>query len=90
MPSVHAPDKTCVATWIPRTLERKLKKRANERKFEFFSGYIEHLFTTATNDVELTPEDYHQIARETEQARKKIDRRMAAARAETKAKKEGK
>jgi hypothetical protein len=71
MPNQHAADKICVSTYVPRTLHRQLQVAAKKRGFETLTDFIEHIYTYATKDVELTPTDYREIARATEAAKSK-------------------
>ena len=75
MPNVHAIDKVCVSTWVPRTLHRQLVKLAAERKMKL-SELIEHIYTQETKDVELTAKDYRAIAEAIEAAEQGRDMRV--------------
>lgn len=58
---------------IPRTLHKKLHKRAVERKMRF-RDFILEIFIRETINIELTEEEYEEIAkaiREAEQKSKK-------------------
>jgi hypothetical protein len=65
MPNVHASDKEMLGFYVPRTLSRRVRKAAKAAKLSITS-YIENVLTTATQKIELTPEDYRQIADATE------------------------
>lgn len=80
MPSQHAPDKICVSAWVPRTLQKRLSNKAKKEK-KTLTELVEDLYNDATRDIELTPDDYIEIAKETEAARKRIDRRTRSKRA---------
>lgn len=72
MPNVHASDKEMLGFYVPRTLSRRVRKAAKASKLTITS-FIENVLTTATQKIELTPEDYRQIADATERhARKQI------------------
>lgn len=68
MPGQHAHDKCCLAAWIPRTLYKRLKKRGKELGFRTVTEFAEFLIIKETKDIELTPEEYEQIAEETRRA----------------------
>lgn len=55
--------KTYVSAWIPRALKRKLAKLAKTRG-ESITELVEYLLTKGTEKVDLTYEDYLQIAEE--------------------------
>lgn len=74
MPNAHSSDKICVSAWIPRTLARRLVKKAKQFKLTV-SDFLNLIYTNATQDVELSAEDYREIARQTEAAQKRVDRR---------------
>jgi hypothetical protein len=84
MPNQHAIDKVCIGTWVPRTLRQRLLKKAKEAQMRI-GPYLEHLYTDATRDIELTPEDYREIAKQIEEAQRGVDRRTRASRAKSKA-----
>lgn len=86
MPNKHAADKACVGVWIPRTLKQRLVRAAQAKNLNL-SQIVELAYTNETRDIELSPEDYRQIARETEEAARGLDRRSSATRAGAKAKK---
>lgn len=67
MPDQPSPDKVSLSVRVPRTLSQRLKKLAAQRG-EPVSELVTWLFTRATNEVELTPDDYRQIAEDTERA----------------------
>lgn len=71
MANQRSPDKTILTVWVPRTLFARLKKAALKR-VETVSEYVTSLITNATQNVELSPEDYRRIADETEQAAKRL------------------
>lgn len=84
-----APDKEVVSFRITRHLKRRLDILAKKRE-QSLTELVENLMTSATRNVELSPDDYRQIAEATERARagKKEDgrrKRPAAPRAETEA-----
>ena len=81
MPNQHAPDKASVGIWIPRTLKRRLEKEAKARKMPL-SDLIVFLYDQATRDVELTPEDYLQIAEDTRRATDRARLKKAKPKAE--------
>ena len=55
--------KTYVSAWIPRALKRKLAKLAKTRG-ESITELVEYLLTKGTSNIDLTHEDYLQIAEE--------------------------
>ncbi len=86
MPNKHAADKTCVGVWITRTLKHRLLRAARDKKLTL-TQIVELAYANETRDIELTPEDYRQIARETEEASVGLDRRSSPTRVGAKAKK---
>lgn len=84
MPNQHAADKVCIGTWVPRTTRRRLVKKAKAENKKL-GNLLEDLYNDATRDIELTPEDYREIAKEIEDAQRGVDRRSRAARAKKKA-----
>src|SRR5262245_60348741 len=70
MPNQHSPDKICVSAWVPRTVHRRLVKKAKVRRMTL-TEFVEHLYNNATKDIELIPQDYRDIAKETERARER-------------------
>ena len=67
MPNQHAPDKETIAFYGTRTLSRRVRKAAKQRKLTLTS-FIEETLTHATSHIELTPEDYREIAEATQRA----------------------
>ena len=67
MPNQHAPDKETISFYGPRTLSRRVRKAAKARKLTLTS-YIEETLTHATSHIELTPQDYIEIADATQRA----------------------
>lgn len=67
VPSQRHPDKTTLAVYLPRTLMQRLRRLAAERG-ETVTSVVEAMVTAQTREVELAPEDYEQIARETRAA----------------------
>jgi hypothetical protein len=79
MPNQHSPDKICISAWVNRAMHRRLMKAAKARKMTF-TDYAEHLYAQATRDIELTPEDFRQIAEAVERAKRKGSTRVASPR----------
>lgn len=67
----RSPDKAHVSVYLSRGLLRKLEKLAASRG-ETLTDVLTWLVTKAVVDVELTPDDYRQIANETEAARLRL------------------
>jgi hypothetical protein len=67
VPGQRHPDKTTLAVYLPRTLMQRLRRLAAERG-DTVTTVVEAMVTAQTRSVELTPEDYEQIARETRAA----------------------
>jgi len=67
MPNQHAPDKETIAFYGSRTLSKRVRKAAKQRKLTLTS-FIEETLTHATSHIELTPEDYREIAEATQRA----------------------
>ncbi|CAB4163294.1 hypothetical protein UFOVP813_12 [uncultured Caudovirales phage] len=65
MPNVHASDKEMLGFYVPRTLSRRVRKAAKASK-QSITSYIEIVLTSATSKIELTPQDYREIAEATE------------------------
>lgn len=70
VPGQRHPDKTTLSVYLPRTLMQRLRRLAAERG-ETVTTVIEAMVTAQTRKVELTPEDYEQIAKETRAAQKR-------------------
>lgn len=71
MANQRSPDKTILTVWLPRTLFARLQKAAGQRQ-ETLTQLVTDLITHATENVELTPEDYRRIADETEKAAQRL------------------
>jgi hypothetical protein len=74
MPNAHAADKEVMGFYIPRTLARKVRKAAKAQGLTV-TAFIEQALTHGTRHIELSPEDYEEIAKATrcaihDQARK--------------------
>ena len=67
----RSPDKAHVSVYLSRGLRRKLEKLAASRG-ETLTDVLTWLVTKAVVNVELTPDDYRQIADETEAARLRL------------------
>lgn len=76
VPGQRHPDKTTLSVYLPRTLMQRLRRLANERG-ETVTTVIESMVTAQTRKIELTPEDYEQIARETRAAQKRPSSKRA-------------
>lgn len=70
MPGKRAADKTTLSVTIPRTLMRRLKKLAIQKKCTV-TDVVLSLIGYAVKDVELTSIDYSKIAEETKKAEMK-------------------
>lgn len=68
MPNQPKPDSTSLGIRLPRILKRRLSRLAAQKRISL-SELINEILTLATLDIELTPEDYEEIARETRKAR---------------------
>jgi hypothetical protein len=79
MPNQHSPDKICISAWVGRPLHRRLTKAAKARKMTL-TDYAEHLYAQATREIELTAEDFRQIAEAVERAKRKSSARVASPR----------
>ncbi len=69
MPNQPAPDKTQLCIRLPRALKARLLKLAKKRGVSL-TELVEFLLHKQTKTVELTPDDYRKIARETERAKR--------------------
>lgn len=67
MPNAHAADKEVMGFYIPRALARKVRKAAKSQGLTV-TAFIEQVLTHGTRHVELTPEDYEEIAQATRRA----------------------
>jgi len=67
MPNQHAADKEVLGFYIPRTLAQRVRKAARARRLTI-TAIIEEILTHATTQIELTPQDYRDIAAATESA----------------------
>jgi hypothetical protein len=67
MPNAHAADKEVMGFYIPRTLSRKVRKAARAQGLTV-TAFIEQVLTHGTRHIELTPEDYEEIAKATRRA----------------------
>ena len=65
------PNKAMLNIWVPRHMLKRIKKEAKQRN-ETVSQFVVNILNNATMDVVLTPEDYEDIARETERAIKHL------------------
>jgi hypothetical protein len=72
MANEPAIDKVMFCLQISLSEKRRLTSEAKRRGFETLSAYVLHLIQDALNDVELTAEDYEEIAK---QIRKNQQRR---------------
>lgn len=84
MANQRSADKVCVSAYVPRTTARRLKKLAEKRE-QSLTELVEALYIEATRDIELTPEDYRQIANEVEAARRGTNPRLGGSRNKSKA-----
>jgi hypothetical protein len=67
VPGQRHRDKTTLSVYLTRPLMQRLRRLAAQRG-ETVTTVIESMVMVQTRDVELTPEDYEQIARETREA----------------------
>ena len=68
MPNQRAADKETLSFFVPRTLGYRIRKEAKRRRATATDVVVAEL-TRATSHVELTPEDYEEIARATRAAK---------------------
>ena len=61
MPSQPSPDKQMLSVRIKRAEYLRLVKQARRNKMDL-ADFVRHLIQKATEDIELTPEDYEKIA----------------------------
>lgn len=78
MPGQRSADKETLSFYVPRTLGRRLRKMA-ELLGATITDVVVMILSKETNSVELTPEDYEQIARDTRAAQRKNTARSKAA-----------
>jgi len=74
MPNQPSLDKEVLSFQVPRTLKVRVAKLAKKRG-EYMSETVISTLTHATKDIELTPEDYREIAAAIERARNHISAR---------------
>lgn len=74
VPGQRHPSKANLSVSIPRELHQSLKRLAKERKTTV-TEMVEYVLWRETKDIELTPEDYEEIRKQTEAYIKGIDRR---------------
>jgi hypothetical protein len=74
VPGQRHPSKANLSVSIPRELHQSLKRLAKERHTTV-TELVEYVLWRETKDVELTPEDYEEIRKQTEAYLKGIDRR---------------
>lgn len=74
MPNMPDPDKHLVGIRMPRTLHKRLQKRAQQQKITL-KDYILGILIKETINTVLTPEDYEQIAEETRKAARRYKNR---------------
>lgn len=67
MPASPKPDSLTLSLRVKRTLMKRLCKVA-EKRHEKVSATVRHLLNEAVKDTVLTPEDYAQIAKDTQDA----------------------
>jgi predicted DNA-binding protein len=71
MPNVRAKDKECLSVWLPSGLYQRLKRMAKSRKIPM-TKLVEELIYHETKNIELSPEDYREIARRIEARSKRV------------------
>jgi len=76
MSNERSPDKVCMGVWMPRTLYKRCQNFAKARG-ETMSEFVVLMLTKETLDIQLTPEQYEQIAKETERARRNLFNKRA-------------
>lgn len=67
MANKHSPDKVCLSVWVARTLKARVERAAKGGHMTL-SDWLVWRLTKDVEHVELTPEDYERIARETREA----------------------
>ena len=67
MPNQPSPDKCHIGIRVPRELKRAVAKAAKERKMTI-SEFVAWILQRETQNIELTADDYREIARQTENA----------------------
>jgi hypothetical protein len=77
MPSQRAADKDTLSFYVPRTLKRRLQKLA-EMLGATLTDIVVMILAKETNRIELTAEDYEQIAAETRAAERQNPTRPKA------------
>lgn len=77
MPSQRSADKETLSFYVPRTLGRRLRKMAKLLGVTL-TDVIVMIISKETANIELTPEDYEQIARDTRAAQRKNSTRPKA------------
>jgi len=77
MPGQRAADKETLSFYVPRTLGKRLRKMANQLGTTL-TEVVVMILTKETNSIELSPEDYEEIARETRAAQRQNTARSKA------------
>jgi hypothetical protein len=77
MPSQRAADKDTLSFYVPRTLKRRLQKLA-KMLGSTLTDIVVMILAKETNRIELTAEDYEQIAAETRAAERQNPARSKA------------
>jgi hypothetical protein len=75
MPNQHSPDKAVLSFYISRALKLRLQRLA-EKNGTTLSQLIVAILSVETEDIELTAEDYEQIAKEVRAAKAKMGKRL--------------
>lgn len=70
MPNQGSPDKDVLSVRIPRPLKKRLEKLAAKRGLKV-AALVEQIITQHVTEITLSPNDYRQIAEETELALKR-------------------
>ena len=69
----RSPDKVNVTAWVERPIAKRVRKMAARQKLDV-SSFVRRILQDATFEMELTPDDYKEIAEETKRAALRLSR----------------
>jgi len=78
----RSPSKAYISAWVARPLKRRLEKLAKSRD-ESVTDLVVWLLTKATDNVELTSEEYAEITKEVRKAERGTSQRVRRPRAQS-------
>ena len=69
----RSPDKVNITAWFERQTAKRVRKMASQQNLDV-SSFVRRILQDATFNIELTPDDYKEIAKETKRAALRISR----------------